>query len=459
MQLQRCGIRAWLCIPMGHAGRQTGFLTLEAISAERCWLDDDIALLRTAGEIFASAIEREQSEDEREALEARVHQAERLEAIGTLAGGVAHELQILRRHSRLLRKWGSKLLRKHDSRRVATWKQIMMAGEACAGDCGPDPGLQPPQRPAIPADRSESRCVRKPRSVARFAAVDAHHPFAPRGRPRRAHGRRHPASAGGDEPVHECLAGYRGAGRIDVTLDTIEGAAERNLSHGTLPAGRYIRLAVTDNGPGMDAAVMKRIFEPFFTTKGPGRGTGLGLASVHGIVTQHGGALNVRSRLGAGSTFETYFPQTEDVVRDERQGEAAAAPLGQGETVLFVDDETPLVALGEEMLALLGYEPVGFQDSAAALASFHADPQRFDLVLTDEVMPEMTGTELATELHRMRPDLPIILMTGYVESIPSRGLAAAGIREVLKKPLLSRPLATCVAKYLPAKQAAEHRTQ
>ena len=111
------------------------------------------------------------------------------------------------------------------------------------------------------------------------------------------------------------------------------------------------------------------------------------------------------------------------------------------------------------MLARLGYEPVGFQDSTAALASFHADPQRFDLVLTDEVMPEMTGTELATELHRIRPDLPIVLMTGYVESIPSRGLAAAGIREVLKKPLLSRPLATCVARYLPAKQAAEHRTQ
>ena len=166
----------------------------------------------------------------------------------------------------------------------------------------------------------------------------------------------------------------------------------------------------------------------------------------------------MRSRLGAGSTFETYFPQTEDVVRDDRHGEAAA-PLGQGETVLFVDDETPLVALGEEMLALLGYEPVGFQDSAAALASFHSDPQRFDLVLTDEVMPEMTGTELATELHRMRPDLPIILMTGYVESIPSRGLAAAGIREVLKKPLLSRPLAICLARYLPAKQAAEHRTR
>jgi CheY-like chemotaxis protein len=201
---------------------------------------------------------------------------------------------------------------------------------------------------------------------------------------------------------------------------------------------------------------MQRIFEPFFTTKRPGRGTGLGLASVHGIVTQHGGALNVRSRPGVGSTFETYFPATDEIAHDDKQAEAAA-PHGQGETVLFVDDETPLVALGEEMLAVLGYEPVGFQNSTAALAAFHADPERFDLVLTDEVMPEMTGTELATALHRIRPDLPIVLMTGYVGPVPSHGLGAAGIQEVLKKPLLARTLANCLARYLPAKQNPGHR--
>jgi CheY-like chemotaxis protein len=200
----------------------------------------------------------------------------------------------------------------------------------------------------------------------------------------------------------------------------------------------------------MDTAVMERIFEPFFTTKGPGRGTGLGLATVHGIVTQQGGALNVSSRRGSGSAFETYFPRTEERARGDNQAEAAS-PRGHGETILLVDDEAPLVQLGEEMLAILGYEPVGYQNSTAALAAFHADPQRFDLVLTDEVMPDMTGTELATTLHRIRPDLPIVLMTGYVEPFHSQGLEAGGIREVLKKPLLSNFLASCLARHLPAR--------
>jgi CheY-like chemotaxis protein len=246
-----------------------------------------------------------------------------------------------------------------------------------------------------------------------------------------------------------------GHGAIDVGLDTIDVATERSLSHGTLPLGRYVRLAVTDTGPGMDATVMRRIFEPFFTTKGPGRGSGLGLATVHGIVTQHGGAVNVRSRPGEGSTFETYFPQTNEPARDDVPAEAAA-PLGHGEIVLLVDDETSLVALGEEMLAVLGYEPVGFRKSTAALAAFHADPQRFDLVLTDEVMPDMTGTELAAALHQVRPELPIVLMTGHVGLAQRGALAAAGIREVLKKPLLSAALASCLSRYLPVSQGTRH---
>jgi CheY-like chemotaxis protein len=249
-----------------------------------------------------------------------------------------------------------------------------------------------------------------------------------------------------------------GHGVIDVTLDTIDAPEEQSLSHGTLPTGRYVRLAVTDTGPGIEAAVMEHIFEPFFTTKRPGRGTGLGLATVHGIVTQHGGALNVISRRGAGSTFEAYFPQTDEVVREDVQVEVAA-PLGHGETILLVDDETPLVMIGEEMLAGLGYEAVGFEKSTAALAAFHADPQRFDLVVTDELMPEITGTELATAVHQVRPDLPIVLMTGHIGPLRSHGLQSAGIREVLKKPLLSGPLAECLARHLPAGKGARQAAQ
>jgi signal transduction histidine kinase/ActR/RegA family two-component response regulator len=453
--LQGCRIRSWLCIPMGHAGKRIGFLTLDMVAGEKFWLDDDIALLRTAGEIFASAIEREQSEAEREALEARVHQAERLEAIGTLAGGIAHEFNNILGAILGYCEMGLEALRKPSASRRHL-EQIMKAGKRAQGIV--DQILAFSRR----SDRQYRPIAAKPVVTESLDLLRASLPATLTIRPHlAADGTKLLGSAMQLQQVVMNLCtnaaqAIAGRGAIDVSLDTIEVAAERSLSHGTLPAGRYIRLAVTDTGPGMDAAIMQRIFEPFFTTKRPGRGTGLGLASVHGIVTQHGGALNVRSRPGVGSTFETYFPETDEIAHDDKQAEAAA-PLGQGETVLFVDDETPLVTLGEEMLAVLGYEPVGFQNSTAALAAFHADPQRFDLVLTDEVMPEMTGTELATALHRIRPDLPIVLMTGYVGPVPSHGLGAAGIQEVLKKPLLSRTLANCLARYLPAKQDPGHR--
>jgi len=168
---------------------------------------------------------------------------------------------------------------------------------------------------------------------------------------------------------------------------------------------------------------------------------------VHGIVSDHGGAIDVQSAPGAGSSFEAYFRQAEAPAADDERGEAPV-PLGRGEAILFVDDERPLVLLGEEMLAEIGYEPIGFDESPAALAAFRADPDRFDLVLTDEIMPEMTGTELASALHEIRPDLPIILMTGYGGTVEARASRAAGIREVLKKPLLTADLAKGLARHL-----------
>jgi len=214
-----------------------------------------------------------------------------------------------------------------------------------------------------------------------------------------------------------------------------------------LEAGRYVRLTVSDAGRGMDDATAERVFEPFFTTKAAGSGTGLGLSTVHGIVADHGGAINVKSRPGAGSTFEVYFALTAALATGAAPAQAPA-PSGRGETVLLVDDETSLVLLGEEMLAALGYEPVGFDSSATALAAFRADPDRFDLLLTDEIMPGMTGTELAVALHRIRPEMPIILMTGHGGETQPHQLRAAGICEVLKKPFLSRDIAESLARHL-----------
>jgi CheY-like chemotaxis protein len=245
-----------------------------------------------------------------------------------------------------------------------------------------------------------------------------------------------------------------GRGVLKVGLDTIDAPRDVALTHGDLSAGHYIRLSVQDTGHGIDEITMQRMFEPFFTTKAVGRGTGLGLASVHGIVTQHGGALNVQSRTSAGSTFDVYFPRSEEAATGEKTPLPEIA-YGHGETILLVDDENSLVMLGEEMLAALRYEPVGFDSAAAALASFRRDVERFDLALMDEVMPEMTGTELATALHQLQPELPIVLMTGYSGPMHAHRLEAAGIREVINKPLLSARLADCLARHLSGTSVSE----
>jgi CheY-like chemotaxis protein len=189
------------------------------------------------------------------------------------------------------------------------------------------------------------------------------------------------------------------------------------------------------------------MFDPFFTTKRVGDGTGLGLALVHGIVADFRGAIDVATRMGMGTTFTIWLPaagQTPRLVSDS----ASAVPRGHGETVMIVDDERALVALAEETLAGLGYEPVGFDSSAAALAAFRAQPDRFDLVLSDETMPELTGIELVREIRRLRPDIPIILMSGHSNIQLSERARAAGIVNVLRKPLVRRDIAEPVARAL-----------
>ncbi|HEX6012776.1 MAG TPA: ATP-binding protein [Geminicoccaceae bacterium] len=239
-----------------------------------------------------------------------------------------------------------------------------------------------------------------------------------------------------------------GRGTLSVELDGVALAEDRPLSHGTLGAGRYLRLTVRDSGHGMDAATLERIFEPFFTTKPVGRGTGLGLASVHGIVADHGGALHVESMPGRGSTFAAYVPRALADACPAPAEAPAEPPRGQGGVIMVVDDERALVLLGEEMLAALGYEPVGYESAAGALAAFRREPNRFDLVLSDEDMAELTGTQLAAAIHAIRPGVPVILMTGHADAVGHAVHRQAGVRELLRKPLRAGDLATSIARSL-----------
>ncbi|MDB6046803.1 MAG: sensor hybrid histidine kinase [Gammaproteobacteria bacterium] len=239
-------------------------------------------------------------------------------------------------------------------------------------------------------------------------------------------------------------------GVLTVVLDRVEVGERRLLSHGTLCAGRYVRLSVSDTGSGIPPAVLERMFDPFFTTKRVGDGTGLGLALVHGIVADFGGVIDVATRLGVGTTFTIWLPAAGETPRLLAKP-AGELPQGHGETVMIVDDERALVALAEETLAELGYEPVGFDSSVAALQAFRAEPKRFDLVLTDETMPDLTGTELAREIRQLRPDVSIILMSGYSGTQLSERAQAAGIIDVRRKPLVRRDIAEPVARALHAR--------
>jgi PAS domain S-box-containing protein len=210
--------------------------------------------------------------------------------------------------------------------------------------------------------------------------------------------------------------------------------------------GRYVRLAVRDNGAGMDPDVLARAFEPFFTTKAVGRGTGLGLSMVYGIVRQSGGYLQIESAPGQGTTMNIFLPGVEEEVA--ATASPAAAPRGEGERVLVVDDEPMLRSMAERALAADGYQVSVASNGAAALEFLAAHPGSVDLVLTDIVMPRLNGRELAEKLAELYPGLPVIFMSGYSgDEIKQRGLVLSGVRFV-QKPFTRHSLATAVRSVL-----------
>jgi CheY-like chemotaxis protein len=224
----------------------------------------------------------------------------------------------------------------------------------------------------------------------------------------------------------------------------LEGGNEVSLE---LKAGWYLRMTVSDNGPGINADIIDRIFEPFFTTKKTGEGTGLGLAVVHGIVKNLGGVVIVRSCIGQGTAFEIYLPLIDD--KDETiDHDLEIAYVGGKERILFVDDEDAITMVAEEMLNKLGYDIFVTTSSLEALKFFRLQPGRFDIVITDQAMPDMTGMAMAEELLKVRPDLPIILCTGLSEIVIPAQAESIGISGFIMKPFTIANLDATIRKVL-----------
>lgn len=233
------------------------------------------------------------------------------------------------------------------------------------------------------------------------------------------------------------------SGRLQIVLEHWEVDEAQAAAQPRLRPGRYARVSLSDNGSGMDAATLRRIFEPFFTTKPVGEGTGLGLAVVHGIMDGHDGVVTVASRPGEGTVFHLYFPA--------HTGEATLSAIaegpvlrGHGETVLVVDDEEMIAAMMQNTLSRLGYAAEFATNPLVALALVQADPARFQLVLSDQAMPGMSGLELANRLREIRPDLPVMLMTGFSASLTPERVQRAGVRQVLLKPLTLHQLGAAI---------------
>ncbi|MFA6961832.1 MAG: response regulator [Opitutaceae bacterium] len=238
------------------------------------------------------------------------------------------------------------------------------------------------------------------------------------------------------------------AGRLTVRLEPFEVTTAHSKKFSRLKPGQHLRLSVSDTGRGMSAEVMERMFEPFYTTKAPGEGTGLGLAVVHGIMQTHDGEVAVRSTPGVGTTFELYFPAHALPAKTDHGHAEGNLPRGHGERVLFVDDETPIMLVGQLILAELGYRVEAGTSALEMLELLKSQPDGFDLVITDLTMPDMTGVEFSERIRVLRPDMPIILTTGYSATLTPQRVQQLGISELLIKPLSMQSLATAIQRAL-----------
>jgi signal transduction histidine kinase/CheY-like chemotaxis protein len=240
-----------------------------------------------------------------------------------------------------------------------------------------------------------------------------------------------------------------GGGVLSLSLAPCRVEASKTRSNPDLGEGLYALLSVSDTGCGIEPRLLGRVFEPFFSTKPSGRGTGLGLSVVHGIVRAHGGALEIESRPEEGTTVRAYFPaQTSTADETDASPALAAGRRGHGQRVLVVEDDGALAELERRRLEALGYETTIFTDAREALETLRRRPSEFDLLLTDHAMPHLSGIELAHEVHAIRADLPVLLVSGYGETVPPECQEAARIRGILRKPVARQTLAEAVAAAL-----------
>jgi len=442
-------------IEVEETGHPAGTENIELSVGYRCYLalkfplrDKDDNIVGVCG--FSHDITNQKiTEKEKAILEAQLQQAQKMESIGTLAGGIAHDFNNILSPIMIHSEMGMMDL-PSDSPTQHNLKEIYKAGERARDMV----------RQILAFSRKEEgeRTVIKITSVLKEAikmlrsfiptTIDIHQKLEAES----------DTVFADPTQIHQVLlnlcnnaahAMREKGGTLEVHLAREDLDPETAEQYSNLNPGSYIKLTVSDTGSGIDNETMQKIFDPYFTTKDVGEGTGMGLAIIHGIVRGYDGDITVESELGKGTTFNVYLPR---VYEEASLVERSFAEFPRGtERILFVDDEKVFVDIIQPMLEKLGYEVTARTSSIEALEAFRNNPEGFDLVITDMAMPNMTGKDLAKELMTIRPDIPIILCTGFSDQIDEYKAKVMGINAFLMKPVVTRQIANAIREVLDKK--------
>jgi signal transduction histidine kinase len=435
------GVFAWDCVVLQRPAYR-GVLGFDKLHPSR-GLYLPLATMRLAGDVIADALEREIRERERAKLNERLERALRMQMVGQLASGVAHNFNNI--ISAIL---GYSEMASSDvepggkaARRIAEIERAAERGRDLV-DSILTFGRTPEPRSSLVSiiellNEAASLLRASLPSSVELVVADPPQGLA-------VFGERAQLQQVIVNLCRNAAQAMGEAGRIDVSADAQDLRAARVFSSGELEPGAYARIAVSDAGPGFGEDVAKRLFEPFFTTRPAG--TGLGLATVRKIVRDHDGAVDVASAPGMGSRFEVWLPAARTDASTARGKPAAPPPLGQGETVAVVHDDRDSLLGDEEILAALGYEPIGFDRPADAVAAIRGEPARFDAVLIC-VASVGDALDLAHTLHAISPAQPILLARSPLD-IGVDALARAGVADLVRRPLVGAELASVLARCL-----------
>jgi signal transduction histidine kinase/CheY-like chemotaxis protein len=432
-------IKSTLVVPLTISERVIGFLGFDAIKSEKSWAAEDIGLLKTVGEIFVSALQRKSAELERKSLEAQLVQTRSLENVAKLAGGVAHDfnnlLGVILNYSDMLKRELSDprhigyLTELHDSARQAAHltRQLLLIGRR--GVVAPIP-LDLNEAVGSLADllrRALGEHIELKLELAREIGI------VRLGLPQI------------EQVILNLTMNARDAmptgGAFTLRTETVELDTDYAARFIDLKPGRYTLLTASDNGVGMTPEVAARALEPFFTTKAA-FGTGLGLSTVHGIVKQAGGHLIFATAPGAGCTMRLFFPVVDEVAPSRRpKATPSGAPQkGAGETILVVEDSASVRKLVTHALAQNGYRVLEASTPIQALQILHQSERPIDLLLTDVILPEMSGRILADKMREQGKVRRVLFMSGYEDDLIARqGVLSEGVR-LLQKPFLEPEL-------------------